>query len=186
MHLQTIESQIRECYGRVVYTHKTHEKHADLCDKKLAKIKFWQIVFSAIVTAGLLATIFGDTKIGAIFSVVISTTLLALNAYTKNYNLGEISQLHKEAAAKLWSIRESYLSLLTDIKVGDKDLDYIRIKRDNLQRELSSIYKNIPRTSGKAYAMAQNALKELEDMTFSDEEIDKFLPEPLRRTAKTN
>ncbi|WP_415752724.1 hypothetical protein [Salmonella enterica] len=38
-----------------------------------------------------------------------------------------------------------------------------------------------PSTNYKAYSMAQKALKELEDMTFSDEEIDKFLPTELKR-----
>lgn len=26
-----LEDQIRECFGRVVYTHKTHEKMGDRC-----------------------------------------------------------------------------------------------------------------------------------------------------------
>ena len=29
-----LEGQLRECYGRVVYTHKTHEKPADALIKK--------------------------------------------------------------------------------------------------------------------------------------------------------
>lgn len=29
-----LEGQLRECYGRVVYTHKTHEKCADILQKK--------------------------------------------------------------------------------------------------------------------------------------------------------
>ncbi|MGQ7392087.1 hypothetical protein ACTGVH_10415 [Streptococcus suis] len=33
----------------------------------------------------------------------------------------------------------------------------------------------------KAYKIASKALKENEEFTFSDEEIDKFLPESLRR-----
>ena len=37
-------------------------------------------------------------------------------------------------------------------------------------------------TNFKAYKKAQDALKNMEDMTFSDDEIDKFLPKELRRT----
>ncbi len=45
--------QIRECYGRVVWTHKTHEKCADILNARNNRIKFWQIVFSAVTTTGI-------------------------------------------------------------------------------------------------------------------------------------
>jgi hypothetical protein len=51
-----------------------------------------------------------------------------------------------------------------------------RIERNELLVELHSIYVGAPSTNFKAYTQAQNALKNLEDMTFSDEEIDAFLP----------
>jgi hypothetical protein len=53
-----LEGQLRECYGRVVYSHKTHEKCADILLSRLAKIKLWQIILSATTTAGFLGAIF--------------------------------------------------------------------------------------------------------------------------------
>ena len=32
-----LEGQIRECFGRVAYTHKTHERMADRYSKTLAR-----------------------------------------------------------------------------------------------------------------------------------------------------
>lgn len=55
--------------------------------------------------------------------------LLALNAYTKNYSLGEIAEKHRQAAAELWFIREKYLSLLADIRVGRDALEVITNRR---------------------------------------------------------
>ena len=43
-----LEGQLRECFGRVVYSHKTHEKCADMLLSRLARIKLWQIILSAI------------------------------------------------------------------------------------------------------------------------------------------
>jgi hypothetical protein len=43
------------------------------------------------------------------------------------------------------------------------------------------VYSGAPSTNYKAYTQAQKALKELEDMTFSDDEIDAFLPTELKR-----
>jgi hypothetical protein len=57
-------------------------------------------------------------------------------------------------------------------------------RRDRLQKDLSAIYSKAPRTNAEAYKAAQKALKISEDLTFSAEEIDAFLPDPLKRAVK--
>ena len=47
--------------------------------------------------------------------------------------------------------------------------------------DLHLVYSSAPSTSYQAYREAQKALKQNEDMTFSDEEIDAFLPNELKR-----
>ena len=64
-HINVLEGQLRECYGRVVYSHKTHEKCADILLERQGRIKFWQIVISAAVTGGIVSTFFGTKEIGA-------------------------------------------------------------------------------------------------------------------------
>jgi hypothetical protein len=119
--------------------------------------------------------------VGAILSSVLGVMSLGLNLYTKNYDLGQIAQKHKDAADKLWNIRESYLSLLTDIASGSVSIDKIKSLREELQKKLATVYSGAPRTNGDAYKQAQAALKQYEDMTFSDAEIDAFLPAHLHR-----
>lgn len=177
-----LEGQLRECYGRVVYSHKTHEKCADILLGRLSTIKVWQIVLSALTTAGFFSTFLGSGNVGAGIGVVISTILLVLNAYTKNYDLGELAQKHKQAANDIWLLREKYLSLLTDLAIGTKPLDVLQEDRDGLLTELHSVYAGSPSTTYQAYKKAQEALKRNEDMTFSDEEIDAFLPKELKRS----
>lgn len=140
------------------------------------------MILSAITTGGFIVAIIGNGKEGAIIGVIVSTILLILTAYTKNYDLGEIAQKHKQAANDLWLIREKYLSLLTDLKMKEKPLEKLQEIRDLLIEELHSIYNGAPSTNFKAYKKAQNALKKYEDMTFSDDEIDAFLPKELKRS----
>jgi len=179
--LRILEGQIRECYGRVVYSHKSHEKCADILLSRLNAIKLWQIILSSITTAGFIAIILGASKVGAIIGTLISAILLILNSYTKNYDLGELVQKHKQAADSLWIIRESYLSLLTDIKISPKSLEDIKKRRDELTKNLHVIYEGSPRTTFSAYKKAQEALKKFNDMSFTDSEIDEFLPGELKR-----
>lgn len=176
-----LEGQLRECYGRVVYSHKTHEKCSDILLVRLANIKLTQIILSAITTAGFIGAVFGAGRIPALVGIVVSTALLALNAYTKNYDLGELAQKHKQAANELWIVRESYLSLLVDLAMKEKPLEALQQKRDELVDQLHTVYSGAPTTTFQAYKKAQEALSRLEDMTFTDSEIDAFLPTELRR-----
>ncbi len=178
---RVLEGQLRECFGRVVYSHKTHEKCADILLSRLSAIKLWQIILSVITTGGFLAGVFGAGKIGTMIGLVVSTSLLALNTYTKNYDLGELAQKHKQAANNLWLVREKYLSLITDLVMGEKPLESLQSERDEILVNLHSVYNGAPSTTIRAYRKAQKALKNYEDMTFSDAEIDAFLPKELKR-----
>jgi hypothetical protein len=181
---RVLEGQIRQVFGRVVYSHKAHEKCVDIALTKLNQIKLWQIALSAVATAGFVGTIFGVGHVAAIVGAVISTTLLALNTYTKDFDLGKIAQRHKQTAADLWHIREKLLSMITDLWAGTRPLEQIRTERDALIDELHSIYSQAPSTDDKAYKKAQIALKQSEELTFSEDEIDVFLPTELRRGKK--
>lgn len=183
---RVLEGQIRECYGRVVYTHKTHEKCADLLFERHKLIKLFQVILSALVTGGILTTLADDLKLLAtVISALLSTALLALNSYTKDYDLGEIAQKHRRAAADIWLVRERYLSLLADMRSSSVTLIDARLARDSLLEELHAIYTGAPSTNYKAYREAQKALQSMEDMTFSDAEIDAFLPKDLKRGPTT-
>ncbi len=176
-----LEGQLRDCFGRVVYSHKTHEKCADILLTRLSRIKLSQIILSALTTGGFIAAVFGAGEIGAFIGILVSTALLVLNAYTKDYDLGELSQKHRQAGADLWVIREKYLALITDLRMGEKPIEALQKERDDLLERLHAVYSGAPSTTNKAYKKAQEALKQLEDMTFSDEEIDAFLPKALKK-----
>ena len=180
-HTDVVEAQIRECYGRCVWTHKTHEKCADILNQRHSNIKFWQILLSALITTGILVAIFGDSKVIGILSALLAFVLTVLNTYTKEYDLGGIAQKHAEAATSIWNVRENYLSLLTDMRVGSISDEKVKVRRDELQEELLEIFKGAPRTISKAYAEATKGLKRNEELTFSDEEIDMLLPSSLRK-----
>lgn len=134
-----------------------------------------------MTTTSLLTSIFVAQRWGITIGTLLSTVLLGVTLYAKDYDLGKIAKSHPDTAVQMWSIRESYLSLLTDIKLNNLTLNQIQAKRDELQNQLASVYQNAPRTNSKAYDKASQALKSNEEMRFSDEEIDKFLPNDIRR-----
>jgi hypothetical protein len=157
---------------------------ADGCSTRLSRLKWGQIVLSALTAAGAVGIIFDRSS--AFFTygtALLSVGMLILNSYAKDLNPGAETQKHREAAADIWNVRESYQSLLTDIRDPAVPVAKLRTRRDELQAALHKIYKAAPRTDDVAYGKAQTALKENEELTFSDAEIDAFLPAPLRRTG---
>lgn len=184
--LNILEDQIRECFGRVVWTHKTQEKCADIVLRRHNQIKVTQIVLSALTTTGVLVAVFGEVQWVGIITACLSAILFGINSYVKGYDLGEIAQKHADSASDLWNVREKYLSLLADIRADTITPDEVREKRDHLQEELSGVYKGAPRTINKAYVLATKALKVNEELTLSNEEIDNFLPQALRKSSPKN
>jgi hypothetical protein len=176
-----LESQIRECYGRSAYSHKTHERMADRLAARLRSIKWVQIILATLTTCGALGVVFAkDGTYYAYATVGLSFASLVLNSYMKDLDPGEAAQKHRETAADLWNIRESYLSLLTDIHQATP-MPELKDRRDVLQESLHKVYRSAPHTDGMAYIKAQERLKNKEDLTFSDQEIDLLLPTTLRR-----
>lgn len=174
-----IESQLREAYGRIVYTLTCHNKIVHRLISTNNRIKIWQIILSALTTGSFLATILADEIIAGIIGAIISIILLILNAYTKNFDLVETAQTHQKAADALWKIREEYVSVLTDFELIDAD--DLRKLRDDLQNRTAEIYAQSPKTDTKSYKQAQKALKSEEEQTFSEKEIDMMLPNSIRR-----
>src|SRR5690606_17574194 len=177
----TLEDQIRECFGRVVYTHKTHERMADNCTKKLNRFKVGQIVLTAATSTGAVGVVVTNETWLEVATVLVSFLTLFVTTYLKNFDLGATAQKHRDAAAKLWNVRECYLSLLTDLPALDRQAAVER--RDELQTMLAALYQSAPQTDGKAYVEAQKRLQKMEDMTFSADERDCFLPLSLKRSG---
>jgi hypothetical protein len=180
-----LESQVRECYGRCAYSHKTHEKMADGCATQLRVVKWLQIILSALTTGGAVGVLFDPSSMFYPYATaLLAIFLLILNSYVKDLDPGQVAQKHREAASDIWNVREAYLSLLTDIRDPSFALGDLRKRRDDLQAQLYKIYRSAPHTDSKAYGKAQDALKNKEDLSFSDAEIDALLPDPLKRGSK--
>jgi hypothetical protein len=176
-------AQVREVFGRVVYSHKTHEKQADLCFRKHRGQQAALVVFTAVGAGTFLAALLGkfvSQQNAGLVTSFIALIVTALTLATKSFKFGEESEAHRDIAARLWDVRESYLSLIADMMSGATSAADARERRDKLQEATRAAYANAPRTTSKAFGKAQNGLKNNEELTFASREIDLLLPEPLR------
>lgn len=178
VHRDGLKVQLKEAYGRVVYTYTAHWKMVDALEKKNRRIKYAQIGLSAISTGGFIGSIITNETVLTCIGGIFSTVLLALNLYFKDFNLNTDITKHSAAANALWEIRESYISLLTDFpNIANAE---ICARRDELQAMTAEVYKAAPKTDAKSYTSAQKALKEEEEQFFGENELDMMLPPHLR------
>lgn len=176
-------AQVRESFGRVVYSHKTHEKQADICFSKHRWQQGVLIALTAISSGTFLAAVVGLLGDPVLTSLVTSSIALLVSWMSlgaKTFRFAEESDAHRGMASRLWAVRESYISLIADLMSGDVSDTQARVRRDELQEATRDAYSDAPRTSSKAFTRAQEGLKHNEEMTFTPREIDLFLPEALR------
>lgn len=177
---EKLYSQIQDQYGKLVYTYTCHFKMANRLQKRNNRVKWGQIMLSAISTGGFLGVLISNQHILLWVGGLCSTILFALTSYLKDKNISAEKIAHIKSANSLWIVREEYISLLTDF--DNLCLDEIIEKRNLLIGKCAEIYSTAPLTDAKSYAEAQKALKFNEEQFFSQEELNKMFPAHLRKT----
>lgn len=182
--LEIIESQIRQMLASIVWTHKIQEKQADIYKNWY---NFWEtvrIILASITASGIFTVIFLDNYILKIITAIISIITLFIDFYLKSYDLKFLANKHKLSALELLELREETISILCDIKLDKYDASSLLEKRDYIKSNEIKIYKNMLDCSDRAVNRATKALKDSGDSSYSDEEIDKFLPLLARKNKK--
>ncbi len=175
--------QIRELYARAAYVHKVHEKQAALSLKRHRTHRYIQVALATVGAAIFLTSLLALANQVAQVNVAVSFVALllgCLSLFGKDFDCGADVYRHYEVAARALRIRESYISLLTDLQSGKISLDQAVNRRDSLVSLSDEAFDNAPIISGKAYSKAQQALKQKEELFFTDDQIDMMLPPALR------
>ena len=173
---------IREEYGRVAYSHKTHEKILE----RLGRHVFAQKVANAALltaTAGSTVDVLVRNQTASKYiSLILSALALFLSIYQLSTNTEKVLDQHRVAARALWLLREQYLHLIADLRSTAITDEHARGIRDALTKKASEIYSAAPDTDAEAYAAARDALRNNEELTFTSREIDLLLPPGLRES----
>lgn len=170
---------IRESFGRVVYSCKTYEKDFEIQNSYTNRLKIINLVILSLGSTGLFSALIADNQYLLILGSLFTFLGLGLAIFQMSFNPEEKAYKYKQTAHQLWQVREKYTCLIADIMSQKITSEKIVERRDQLLCDLDLIYKNALPTSSDAYQRASVALKKNEEFTFSDDEINKFLPKDL-------
>jgi conflict system pore-forming effector with SLATT domain len=173
----------RELYGRLVYSHKTHEKQRELCAKTVSITKWVAIILTGLTFLSACISFGVSPKFEDFLKWVIA--LLGAGSFIHTiYHLSftpeKLVQEHRFTAKKLLSVRDRMLFLIQELMNESCDMEQIKRRLESINTEITLIYEYAPDTSSKAYKKAWPESKATEEMTFSEEEIDLLLPTNLR------
>lgn len=179
-----MEDTVRYMYGGVVWSHKVQEKQSDIYSRRFKWMETLTIVVGAITTTGILSLLFIDEFWIKILSALLSFITVLTGSFSKSFDLRSMTNNHKASANKLLSKRNELNLLLMKIKLGQNDIQDLTEQYEKLVNDINLIYQEAPNTTDTAVALARKALNINKDNTFSNEEINSYLPESLRREER--
>lgn len=125
------------------------------------------------------------TPTGALIATAISAVAtVVFVVWQGSFDPAGKENQQRTAAKELLWIRERLLLLIMDCHVPSVPLEQLQKCLEMINRELTAVYKFAPNTSPEAYAATEKSLKS-GHFTFSDDEIDSFLPTVLRKRLPT-
>ena len=91
---------------------------------------------------------------------------------------------NKDTANKLLCIRDQLYLIILKIHMGCDSVNNLLTQYEDVLKELDIIYQSAPNTTNKAVKLARKALNVDKDNSFSEDEINAFLPDELRMEEK--
>jgi SMODS and SLOG-associating 2TM effector domain family 4 len=177
--LAPILATSRELYGRVVWTHKVHEKEREIFERQSCLDEprehhtHRHTTVFAVISASL------QPLWALIVTAISAAAAVCFAVWQASADPASNEAKHRVTAKELLWIREQLLLFIASCQAASPPPDAQR-QLDMLTRELTAVYKFAPDTSPEAYAAADKMLKS-GHFIFSDDEIDGFLPVDLRK-----
>lgn len=173
-------SVIREEYGRVARTFKTHQKMVDRYNNHILWQKRLNAFLLTVTAGGTIDILLRNELISKIVTLVFTALALFLAIYQLSINLDRAVEQHRATARTLWLLREEYLHLISDLKSSAIDRETARSRRNELTAKTAHVYQVAPDTDKKAHEQAKQDVTNNDDLIMDPEEIDAMLPLGLR------
>ena len=171
-------AQVRECFGKVAWSHKTQECQASIYNDYHNRLVWIKIILAGLAAGSGIISLFseGNARCAA---AILSSIVLIVDLIFKNHAYSEKSAQHQAVATKLWRIREAYQTMIAELMSDQFEPSDIRNRIEQLADRLEKVYEIAPRTSDSAYKKASEKLHS-GSCSCADEEVDGLLPPKLR------
>ena len=181
----TLLDHLRLSFGSAIHAYKAHSAIAERLTRRLWQMRIAELVLLAGAVGAALAAAYRGQMRYAVLAAVLSCAALAVFTVYVAINLDACIYAHRWCASRLWLIREKYRALLSEMRDGMLTPEAVRERRDQLLNEMHAVDDHAPLVDRPTYQSARQALASAAETPLTDEEIDAFLPQSLRKEAFT-
>jgi len=181
----SLVDHLRLTFGHVVYRQRAHSQLARTLSILSRRLRATEALLMVAVAFTAGAAALTNRYAYAVAASILAVLAVVALLWSLMMELDVSAQTHLVCAGRLWLMRERYRALMTDLSDGVIDLEGARRGRDELMNELHTIYERASLVDEEAYQSASKAVAGFDDVAFSDEEIDMFLPKSLQKTGQT-
>lgn len=182
--LDMCESRMRHLAANIIWTHKVHEKQADIYSDKYRRITSLDIGLTAISGCGVFGSVFLDCRIVKIVSFIFIAVSLYVTIFSKIIDYSRLSSEQVYSANDFLEMRETAFNVLAKIHLKECNAAQACDDINLILREYSRTCRSAPRTTAEAVIYAEKALKDDGDSSYTEDEIDELLPQYLRRNQR--
>lgn len=173
-------SQLRQTYGRLVHTQKTHEKEAERKVRQTWWLTAANLIVITVTLAATLAGLLTNSRSAQWISMASVVIAFGFAVVLLSFQPQREAAEQRNAAKSFLTLRDDYARLIADATVAADTGHQVRARRDVLAARLAELHTHAPQASHRSYKKAAAALNASEELTFSQEELDRLLPAELR------
>jgi hypothetical protein len=181
----SLVDHLRLTFGHVIFSHRAHTLAAQRAGQWDRWLRLAEGLFVLATAIACVSLAYSPSPVLAVIAAVTATIALLTLGLRLMLHLERAASVHRDCSTRLWYLREQYRALLADLNDGVLTADEARTRRDALMATLHQIYQDAPAADRQAYQTARQAIGAAEDVSLSDEEIDRFLPVSLQKAQGT-
>jgi SMODS and SLOG-associating 2TM effector domain family 4 len=174
----SIVDHIRLSFGSIVGAYEGHTEAAARLARSSRYAKVGLVSVLGLTAAAAVAAVLRGAAYVPL-TAALSACGFAAAAVFVTIDFDTRIYAHRTTAARLWIVCEKYRALLAEIH--DKLLDTAAVaqRRDGLLKETAELFVQAPPADRATYEIARKTL----GTVYSDQQLDQFLPQSLRRSA---
>ena len=151
-------SRVEETLVSITWTHKIHEKQADICDLRAKRLSVASILITALTASGSLGLFALDDFVLKFLTALLAFASLCLNMLAMAFDFSGTSLNQRHAAKQFLALREDGKDLLSLLRGGCISLELARADYRTLREKYSLACSLAPQTNDAAVKKAEIAL----------------------------
>jgi hypothetical protein len=137
----TLLDHLNLTFTQVADRYKAHKSAAESYRKWHRRLRGAEALLVGGVSLSAAGAAFGHGQVYATVAATLAGLALLILLINLTFDFEHSAQAHAACTTHLWSIRERYGSLLSDLREGAVDLQEARFRRDQLMEELRAMYE---------------------------------------------